>query len=164
MILVLGFCEPSLLAASFAGLPTALLLAEFLVMAITGIGSENFPAAQAFHRGARKSSTRLLPPDQLVPIQFIPEDFGFDWRQSILYYQTGAEHCMNAIGVIAPYKYEGMWVRKLAYSLLAACGRQSRSLFGWVLLFVYGLIPMAAAACAMLGTGGLTVWLVRHIS
>jgi hypothetical protein len=70
VILVLGFCEPSLLAASFAGLPTTLLLAEFLVMAITRIGNENLPAAQAFHQGARKSSTRLRPPDQLVPIQF----------------------------------------------------------------------------------------------
>src|SRR6266487_1375202 len=70
VILVLGSCEPSLWAASFAGLPTPLLLAEFLVMAITGIGNENLPAAQAFHRGARKSSTRLRPPDQLVPIQF----------------------------------------------------------------------------------------------
>lgn len=72
VILVLGFCQPSLLAASFAGLPTTLLLAEFLVMAITRIGNENLPAAQAFHQGARKSSTRLRPPDQLVPIQFTP--------------------------------------------------------------------------------------------
>ena len=47
------------------------------------------------------------------PISFlkiVAEDFGFDWGQPILYYQTRAEHCMNAIGVIAPYKYEGMWV------------------------------------------------------
>jgi hypothetical protein len=67
VILVLGFCEPSLLAASFAGLPTTLLLAEFLVMAITGIGNENLPAAQAFHRGARKSSTACALQINLFP-------------------------------------------------------------------------------------------------
>jgi hypothetical protein len=72
VILVLRFGQPGLLAATFAGLPTRRLGAEFLVMAITGIGNENLPAAQAFHRGARKSSTRLRAPDQLVPRPFTP--------------------------------------------------------------------------------------------
>lgn len=71
-ILVLLFGQPNQLAASFATLPTSVLPAEFLVMTITGIGNENLPAALAFQRDARKSSTRPRPPDQLVPIQFTP--------------------------------------------------------------------------------------------
>ena len=43
------------------GLPTGLLLTELLLMAITSISKEDLSAAQAFHRSARKSTTRSSP-------------------------------------------------------------------------------------------------------
>jgi hypothetical protein len=40
-------------------------------MLVTTVGNENLAAAQAFHRSARKSTTRFNPPDQ--PLLISPE-------------------------------------------------------------------------------------------
>jgi len=66
---VLRFGQPTSLTGALAGLPTRLLLTELLVMAITSIGKEDLSAAQAFHRGARKSTTRSRLARSTRPLQ-----------------------------------------------------------------------------------------------
>src|ERR1700756_934987 len=56
----------------------------------------------------------------------------------------------------------GFVVHKLAYRLLAACGRQSGAFAGWTLLFAYTLLPLLLACGAMAITGWLTFLFVRH--
>jgi hypothetical protein len=56
----------------------------------------------------------------------------------------------------------GAVVHKLAYRLLAAGSHEKRAWVGWSLIFAYTLLPLALSMCAILSTGLLTVWLVRH--
>ena len=60
-----------------------------------------------------------------------------------------------AIGVGA-----GFCVHKIAYRFLRIHDKRT-----WVQcasLFAYLLVPMAILMCAIVGTGALTVWVVRH--
>ena len=82
MILVFRFGQPGLLAASFAGLPASLFLAEFLVMSVTAIGNENLPATQAFHWAQENPpptyalQTNLFPFSSQRPVKKIPREEG----------------------------------------------------------------------------------------
>jgi hypothetical protein len=88
----------------------------------------------------------------IAPIVAVSEKAG--WF-AILFIALGV-----AIGLGAGY-----CVRSLAYFLLASGSSQSeaRPWLGWPLLLAYIIIPMIAATGAIAVTGGLAVWLARHI-
>lgn len=67
------------------------------------------------------------------------------------------------VGGVAIGLGSGAVVHKLAYRLLAAGLHDKRAWLGWSLLFAYTLLPLALCMCAILSTGLLTIWLVRHI-
>ncbi len=56
----------------------------------------------------------------------------------------------------------GYCVRRLGYFLLDVGASRSKAWAGWLLIIIYMLAPLTAALVAVLGTGALIAWLVRH--
>lgn len=58
----------------------------------------------------------------------------------------------------------GIGVNKLAYRILHKAGRQTRALWGWLLILAYTFVPIMAAFAAMALTGFLTLLFMRLLS